>query len=160
MSFPTRPHVQWTMLLMYWHSYPPHVQGWHYPDWCNLCHGWYWMCQCIHPPLQRRCGQSQVFYSWFHALVCHRNQISQHCPLLWKKVALQSSRLMQSYNAELDMLCNHHKMYQNMYFIYSHLYCLSNNNILYLMNNCDSKLVQFKLHLEVSCTKFKNCHIK
>ncbi len=28
------------------------------------------------------------------------------------------------------------------------------------MNNWDKELVQFKLHLEVNCTKFKMCHIK
>jgi hypothetical protein len=58
------------------------------------------------------------------------------------------------------MLCNFHKMYQRIYFIYSHINCFSDNNFLYLMNNWDSKLVQFKLHSEVECTKFKTCHIE
>ncbi len=77
-----------------------------------------------------------------------------------RKLHCKPSHLVQSYNAELDMLCNHHKMYQRIYFIYSHLDCLSDNNFLYSMNNCNNKFVQPKLPLEVSCTKFKNCHIK
>ncbi len=77
-----------------------------------------------------------------------------------RKLHCKSSHLVQSYNAKLDMLCNHQKMYQRIHFIYSHLDCLFDNNVLYLMNNWDNKLVQLKLHLEVSCTKFKNCHIK
>jgi hypothetical protein len=28
------------------------------------------------------------------------------------------------------------------------------------MNNWDSELIQFKLHLETACTKFKMCHIE
>jgi hypothetical protein len=51
-------------------------------------------------------------------------------------------------------------MYQRIYFIYSHIDCFSDDNFLYLMNNWDSKLVQFKLHSEVECTKFKTCHIE
>jgi hypothetical protein len=58
------------------------------------------------------------------------------------------------------MLCNCHKMYQRICFIYSHIDCFSDNNFLYLMNNWDRELVQFKLHLEVECTKFKTCHIE
>jgi hypothetical protein len=36
----------------------------------------------------------------------------------------------------------------------------SDEEFLYLMNNWDKELVQFKLHLEVNCTKFKMCHIE
>ncbi len=145
---------------MHWHSYPSHLQGWHYPNQPNLCYGWYWMYQCIHPPSQRRCGQSQVFHSWFHILACHRNQFPNivHCSA--RKLHCKSSCLGQSYNADLGMLCNHHKMYQRIYFINFHLDCLSNNDFSYFMNNWNNELVQFKLHLEVSFTKFKNCHIK
>jgi hypothetical protein len=58
------------------------------------------------------------------------------------------------------MLCNQHKMYQKIYFIYSHINCFSDDNFFYLMNNWDRELVQFKPHLEVECTKFKTCHIE
>ncbi len=81
-----------------------------------------------------------------------------HCSA--RKLHCNSSCLVQSYNAELEMLWNRHKMYQRIYFIYSHLNCLFDEKFLYLMNNWDNKLIQFKLHLEVSCTKFKNCHIE
>jgi hypothetical protein len=77
-----------------------------------------------------------------------------------RKLHCKSTRLVRSYNAELDMLCNRHKMYQRIYFIYSHIDCFSDDNFLYLMNNWDSKHVQFKLHSEVECTKFKTCHIE
>ncbi len=36
----------------------------------------------------------------------------------------------------------------------------SDEEFLYLMNNWDKELIQFKLHSEVNCTKFKMCHIK
>ncbi len=77
-----------------------------------------------------------------------------------RKLHCKSTRLVQLYNAKLNMLCNRHKMYQRIYFIYSHIDCFSDGNFLYLMNNWDSKLVQFKLHSEVECTKFKTCHIE
>ncbi len=77
-----------------------------------------------------------------------------------RKLHCKSTRLVQLYNAELDMLCNCHKIYQRLYFIYSHIDCFSDDNFLYLMNNWDSELVQFKLHSEVECTKFKTCHIE
>jgi hypothetical protein len=77
-----------------------------------------------------------------------------------QKLHCKSTRLVKSYNPKLDMLCNQHKMYQRIYFIYSHIGCFSDDGFLYLMNNWDCKLVQFKLHLEVECTKFKTCHIE
>ncbi len=58
------------------------------------------------------------------------------------------------------MLCNSHKMYQRIYLIYSNIDSFSDEEFLYLMNNWDKELVQFKLHLEVNCTKFKTCQIK
>ena len=58
------------------------------------------------------------------------------------------------------MLCNCHKMYQKIYFIYSNLNYFSNDIFLHLMNNWDSELVQFKLHAETNCTKFKSCQIE
>jgi hypothetical protein len=77
-----------------------------------------------------------------------------------QKLHCKFTRLVQLYNAKLDMLCNRHKMFQRIYFIYSHIDCFSDDNFLYLMNNWDSELVQFKLHLETACTKFKMCHIE
>ncbi len=58
------------------------------------------------------------------------------------------------------MLCNHHKMYQRIYFIYSNLDSFLDKEFLFMMNNWDKELVQFKLHSEVNCTKFKTCHIE
>jgi hypothetical protein len=77
-----------------------------------------------------------------------------------RKLHCKFTRLVQSYNAKLDMLCNCHKMFQRICFIYSHIDCFSNDDFLYLMNNWDSELVQFKLHSETACTKFKMCHIE
>jgi hypothetical protein len=54
------------------------------------------------------------------------------------------------------MLCNCHKMYQRIYFIYSNIDSFSDEEFLYLMNNWDKELVQLKLHSEVNCTKFKS----
>jgi hypothetical protein len=77
-----------------------------------------------------------------------------------KKLHCKSKRLVQAYNAELDMLCNHHKMYQKIYFIYTNLDSFSDEDFLYLMNNWHKELVQFKLQSKVNCTKFKTCHIE
>jgi hypothetical protein len=77
-----------------------------------------------------------------------------------RKLHCKSTRLVQTYNLELDMLCNCHKMYQRIYSIYSNLDSFSNDNFLHIMNNWDSEIVQFKLHSETNCTKFKSCHIE
>ncbi len=69
-----------------------------------------------------------------------------------RKLHCKSKCLVQAYNADLDMLCNCHKMYQRIYFIYSNLDSFSDEEFLYLMNNWDKELVQFKLHSEVNCT--------
>ena len=77
-----------------------------------------------------------------------------------RRLHCKSTRLVQNYNSELDMLCNRHKMYQRIYFIYSNLNSFSDNDFLHLMNNWDSELVQFKLHSETNCTEFKLYQIK
>jgi hypothetical protein len=77
-----------------------------------------------------------------------------------RKLHCKSTRLVQAYNAELDMLCNRHKTHQRIYFIYSNLDSFSDEDFLYLMNNLDKELVQFKLHSEVNCTKFKTCRME
>jgi hypothetical protein len=77
-----------------------------------------------------------------------------------RKLHCNSKHLVQEYNAELDMLCNRHKMYQRIYFIYSNLDSFSDEEFLHLMNYWDKELIQFKLHLEMNCTKSKSCHIK
>jgi hypothetical protein len=76
-----------------------------------------------------------------------------------RKLHCKSKRLVQAYNAELDMLCNRHKMYQRIYFIYSNIVSFSDKEFLFLMNNWDKELVQFKLHSEMNWIKFKTCHI-
>ncbi len=77
-----------------------------------------------------------------------------------QKLHCKSTCLVQLYNAKLDMLCNCHKMFQRIYFIYSHINCFSDNNFLYLIINWDSELIQFKLHSETACTKFEMCYIE
>jgi hypothetical protein len=81
-----------------------------------------------------------------------------HCSA--RKLHCKSTRLVHSYNAELDMLCNCHKMYQRIYFIYSNLHSFLDKESFFMMNNWDKELVQIKLHFEVNCTKFKTCHIE
>jgi hypothetical protein len=82
-----------------------------------------------------------------------------HCSA--RKLHFESKQLVQSYNAELDMvLCNCRKIYQRIYFIYSNIDSLSDEEFLYLMKNWVKELVQFKFHSEVNYTKFKTCHIK
>ena len=70
------------------------------------------------------------------------------------------TRLVKAYNAELDMLCNHHKMYHRIYFIYSNLDSFSDADFMNMTNNWDRELVQFKLHFKINWTKFKSCHIE
>ena len=77
-----------------------------------------------------------------------------------RKFHCKSTWLVNAYNAELDMLCNHVKLYQRIYFIYSNLDSFSDADYVPLMNNWDMELVQFKLHAKVNCTKFKSCHIE
>ncbi len=77
-----------------------------------------------------------------------------------RKLHCKSTCLVQTYNLELDMLCNRHKMYQRIYSISSNLDSFSDNDFLHIMNNWNSELVQFKLHSQTNCTKFKSCHIK
>ncbi len=77
-----------------------------------------------------------------------------------RKLYCKSTRLVHAYNAELDMLCNCHKMYQRIYFIYSNLDSFLYEDFMFMMNNWDKELVQFKLHSKLNCTKFKSCHIK
>jgi hypothetical protein len=77
-----------------------------------------------------------------------------------RKLHCESKHLVQAYNAELDMLCNRHNINQQIYFIYSNIDSFSDEKFIYLMNNWNKELVQFKLHLEVNCTKSKTCHIE
>jgi hypothetical protein len=58
-----------------------------------------------------------------------------------RKLHCKSTRLVQSYSAELDMLCNRHRMYQRIYFIYSNLDLFSGEDFLFMMNNRDKELV-------------------
>jgi hypothetical protein len=77
-----------------------------------------------------------------------------------RRLHCKSTRLIQTYNHKLDLLCNQHKMYERISFIYSHVEYLSNEDFAYLMNIWDSELTQYKLHLESNCTKFKSCDIE
>jgi hypothetical protein len=93
---------------------------------------------------------SSVIGTKFPSIVCCSAR-ELHC---------KSKHMVQAYNAELDMLFSRHKMYQRICFIYSNLDSFSDEENLYLMNNWVKELVQFKLHLEVNCTKFMMCHIE
>jgi hypothetical protein len=77
-----------------------------------------------------------------------------------RRLHCKTMQLVQSYNRKLDLLCSRHKMYERIYFIYSHVDFLSNKDFAYLMNNWDSELTQYKLHSESSCTIFKSCNIE
>jgi hypothetical protein len=60
----------------------------------------------------------------------------------------------------LDHLCMKHKMYERVYFIYSHIEHLSEDDFSYLMNKLDTELIQFKLNSEKECTKYKSNQIE
>ena len=77
-----------------------------------------------------------------------------------RRLHCKSTRLVQTYNQELDHLCTKHKMYERIYFIYSHIEHLSEDDFSYLMNKWDTKLIQFKLHSEKECTKYKSNQIE
>jgi hypothetical protein len=67
-----------------------------------------------------------------------------------QKLHCKLTRLVKAYNAELDMLCNHHKMYHRIYFIYSNLDSFSDADFMNMTNNWDRELVQFKWHFEIN----------
>ncbi len=93
---------------------------------------------------------SSVIGTRFQNIVwCAARQL--HCKL---------TQLVQAYNRKLDLVCSRHKMYERIYFIYSHVEYLSDEDFTYLINNWDSELTQYKLHLESNCTKFKSCDIE
>jgi hypothetical protein len=77
-----------------------------------------------------------------------------------RRLHCKSMQFVQAYNRKLDLVCSRHKMYERIYFIYSHVEYLSNEDFAYLMNNWDLELTQYKLLLESNCTKFKSCDIK
>ena len=88
---------------------------------------------------------SSVIGTKFPNIVCCSAR-NLHCKL---------TRLINAYNAELDMLCNRHKMYQKIYFIYSNLDSFSDADFMSMMNNWNRELMQFKLYSKVNCTKFR-----
>ncbi len=57
-----------------------------------------------------------------------------------RRLHCKSTQLVQTYNRKLDLLCNQHKMYERIYFIYSHVEYLSDKDFAYLMNDWDSEL--------------------
>ncbi len=77
-----------------------------------------------------------------------------------RRLHCKLTQLVQTYNCKLDLLCNQHRMYERIYFIYSHVEYLSDKDFSYLMNNWESELTQYKLHSESNCTKFKSCDIE
>ncbi len=80
----------------------------------------------------------------------HHLLLEQNSPILsivpQEKLCCKLTCLVHVYNAELDMLCNHHKMYQRIYFIYSNLDSFLDEDFMFMMNNWDKELMQFKLH--------------
>ncbi len=77
-----------------------------------------------------------------------------------RQLHCKSLQLVQAYNRELDMICSRHKMYERIYFIYSHMEYLSDPDFAFLINNWDTELTQYKLHSESNCTNYKSCDIK
>jgi hypothetical protein len=51
-------------------------------------------------------------------------------------------------------------MYKRIHFIYLHTNYLPDDDFSYMINKWDTKLIQFKLHSEINCTKYKTCHIE
>jgi hypothetical protein len=70
-----------------------------------------------------------------------------------RQLHCKSTRFVQTYNHELDLLCTQHKMYKRIYFIYLHTNYLSNDNFSYTINKWDTELIQYKFHSEKNCTK-------
>ena len=77
-----------------------------------------------------------------------------------RRLHCKPSRLVQAYNHKLDMLSSRHKMYERIYFIYSHVEYLSDADFAFLINNWDTELTQYKLHSESNCTNYKSCDIE
>ncbi len=82
-------------------------------------------------------------------LILHLPIIGTKFPnIVWcsvRRLHCKSTHLVQMYNHELDALCNQHKMYKWIYFIYSNLVYLTNNDVVLLMNGWDTKFTQLKL---------------
>ena len=74
-----------------------------------------------------------------------------------QKLHCKLTRLVNANNAELNSLCDRHKMYQR---IYSNIDSFSDANFMNMMNNWDRELIQFKLHSKINSTKFKFCQIE
>ena len=77
-----------------------------------------------------------------------------------RRLHCKSSRLVQAYNHELDMICSRHKMYERIYFIYSHVKYLPDGDFAFLINKWDTELTHYKLHSETNCTNYKSCDIE
>ncbi len=81
-----------------------------------------------------------------------------------RRLHYKSTRLVQTYNHKQDLLllvlCTQHKMYKRIHFIYSHTDYLPDDDFSYMINKWDTELIQFKLHSETNCIKYKTCHIE
>ncbi len=105
-------------------------------------------------------GDHRCFIIEFSSLSVIRMRFQNivRCAARW--FHCKSTQLVQTYNRKLDLLCNRHKMYDRIYFIYSHVEYISDKGFACLMNNWDLKLTQYKLHLKSNCTEFKSCDIE
>ncbi len=77
-----------------------------------------------------------------------------------RRLHCKSTQLIYAYNRKLDLLCSRHKIYERIYFIYSHVDFLSDGDFAFLINNWDSELTRYKLHSKSNCTNYKSCDIE
>ncbi len=105
-------------------------------------------------------GDDRCFIIDFSSLSVIRTRFQNIVWCAARRLHCKSMQLVQAYNHKLDLVCSRHKMHERIYFIYSHVEYLSNKDFAYLMNNWYLELTQYKLHLELNCTKFKSCDIE
>jgi hypothetical protein len=110
-------------------------------------------------PHKGRIGDHRCFIIDFSSSSVIRMRFQNIVRCAARQLHCKLTRLVQAYNRKLDLVCSRHKMYERIYFIYSHVEYLSNKDFAYLMNNWDSELMLYKLHSESNCTKFKSCDI-
>jgi hypothetical protein len=105
-------------------------------------------------------GNHRCFIVNFSSILVIGSKFSNIVQCATSQLHCKLTRLVQTYNHELDLLYTQHKMYERIYFIYLHTNYLSDDDFSYMINKWDTKLIQYKLHLEKNCIKYKNSHIK
>jgi hypothetical protein len=155
-----RPHVNQAMLSVYGNTHTPTFRDGTVPiDAIFATSG----IECINAyilPHKGGVGNHRCFILNFTSSSVIGTKLPNIVYYSARKLHCKLTCLVHAYNAELDMLCNRHKMYQRIYFIYSNLDSFLDEDFMFMMNNWEKELVQFKLHSKLNCTKFKSCHIE